>query len=425
MIDVPTLVITGSQDLLTPLGDAEELAELIPRRAAAGAARRGARPDGRAAQLVQRRGAALPRRRRRRGPNPAPDRCVGRSAGRQLLRSTSPSTRRRRPAVTSVSRSSAPLSASPAFTAWSRATASAASTEPFAAARSRASARRSVSSGRPSRSRRLAVVGERVDHRQRVDALEQVLACGLAERHVGGGEVEDVVDDLEAHAEVMAVAGERVERRLVDRRRPCRQCDMRTRTGRRSCPRSRIRTPRHCGRRRRGAAARAPDRGTARRSSPRAGPRRRRRAMPRATTHAPSRKSPARIATMLLQRAFTDGTPRRVSASSMTSSWYSEPRCTSSTLTAPVTASDDAASPAPAAAYAAQRVSTGRIRFPPAVTRWDATSSRKRSGLRTASRRASSTRTRSADSGASSRVSAGRMARGYAGLHHFSKPGVP
>jgi 3-oxoadipate enol-lactonase len=29
-IDVPTLVITGSQDLLTPFGDAEELAELIP-----------------------------------------------------------------------------------------------------------------------------------------------------------------------------------------------------------------------------------------------------------------------------------------------------------------------------------------------------------------------------------------------------------
>jgi 3-oxoadipate enol-lactonase len=29
-IDVPTLVITGSQDVLTPQGDAEELAELIP-----------------------------------------------------------------------------------------------------------------------------------------------------------------------------------------------------------------------------------------------------------------------------------------------------------------------------------------------------------------------------------------------------------
>jgi pimeloyl-ACP methyl ester carboxylesterase len=29
-ITAPTLVITGSQDTLTPLGDAEELAELIP-----------------------------------------------------------------------------------------------------------------------------------------------------------------------------------------------------------------------------------------------------------------------------------------------------------------------------------------------------------------------------------------------------------
>jgi pimeloyl-ACP methyl ester carboxylesterase len=29
-VRVPTLVITGSQDSLTPIGDAEELAELIP-----------------------------------------------------------------------------------------------------------------------------------------------------------------------------------------------------------------------------------------------------------------------------------------------------------------------------------------------------------------------------------------------------------
>ena len=29
-VEVPALVITGSQDLLTPLGDAEELHELIP-----------------------------------------------------------------------------------------------------------------------------------------------------------------------------------------------------------------------------------------------------------------------------------------------------------------------------------------------------------------------------------------------------------
>ena len=45
---------------------------------------------------------------------------------------------------------------------------------------------------------------------------------------------------------------------------------------------------------------------------------------------------------MLLQRAFTLGTPRRVSASSMTSSWYSEPRCTSSTDTEPVIAASAA-----------------------------------------------------------------------------------
>jgi pimeloyl-ACP methyl ester carboxylesterase len=29
-VRVPTLVITGSQDALTPIGDAEELAEMIP-----------------------------------------------------------------------------------------------------------------------------------------------------------------------------------------------------------------------------------------------------------------------------------------------------------------------------------------------------------------------------------------------------------
>ena len=52
---------------------------------------------------------------------------------------------------------------------------------------------------------------------------------------------------------------------------------------------------------------------------------------------------------MLDQRAFTLGTPRRVSASSITSSWYSEPRWTSSTATPPVTASSDTG-PTPLAA---------------------------------------------------------------------------
>ena len=68
-ITAPTLVITGSQDTLTPVGDAEELAELIPTLAPLRAARRRARPHGRGAERVQRRRAALPRRGRRR-PSP-------------------------------------------------------------------------------------------------------------------------------------------------------------------------------------------------------------------------------------------------------------------------------------------------------------------------------------------------------------------
>ena len=49
-----------------------------------------------------------------------------------------------------------------------------------------------------------------------------------------------------------------------------------------------------------------------------------------------SKKSPERIATRLPHFALTDGTPRRVSASSITSSWYSEPIWTSSTEMPPV-----------------------------------------------------------------------------------------
>ena len=51
------------------------------------------------------------------------------------------------------------------------------------------------------------------------------------------------------------------------------------------------------------------------------------------------RKSPARMACRLPHLALTVSTPRRVSASSMTSSWYSEPRWTSSTETPPWTTS--------------------------------------------------------------------------------------
>ena len=58
-----------------------------------------------------------------------------------------------------------------------------------------------------------------------------------------------------------------------------------------------------------------------------------------------SRKSPARIARRLPQRAFTLATLRRVSASSITSSWYSEPTCTSSTATPPRITSCDTVPP--------------------------------------------------------------------------------
>ena len=46
---------------------------------------------------------------------------------------------------------------------------------------------------------------------------------------------------------------------------------------------------------------------------------------------------------MLFHRALTLGTLASVSASSMTSSWYSDPRCTSWTAAAPVIASACAA----------------------------------------------------------------------------------
>ncbi len=118
--------------------------------------------------------------------------------------------------MTFGSRASAPASASPAFVAWSRATASAASTAPFGGRQLPGA----VAAGGVERAAQhlgeLAARAERVDHRQRVDALDEVLPGGLPEGLVGGGDIEAVVDDLEAQPEVLAVAGEGVERRLVD-----------------------------------------------------------------------------------------------------------------------------------------------------------------------------------------------------------------
>ena len=128
------------------------------------------------------------------------------------------------------------------------------------------------------------------------------------------------------------------------------------------------------------------------------------------------RKSPARMATMFDQRWLTLSTPRRVDASSMTSSWYSDPRCTSSTATAPVTTSSETGSPGPAA-YPAHRARAGRIRLPPAPMRWEATSVRNGSPVWTELRRAASTRTRSSASqgSPSTTVMLGRVGGGAIG----------
>ena len=120
------------------------------------------------------------------------------------------------PPITSGSSPSVAASTLSARAACSRAASSAASTAPSEVASWRASSTWSSSSLRPSRSRkrRRAVEGE--DHGKRVHAFHEVVAGGLAERRIRAGDVEHVVDDLEAHAEVVTELGERVERRAFD-----------------------------------------------------------------------------------------------------------------------------------------------------------------------------------------------------------------
>ena len=59
---------------------------------------------------------------------------------------------------------------------------------------------------------------ERVNDGQRCFAFAQVAGGGLAEDVVVGGEVEDVIDDLEGEAEVAAILAERCPRRAARRR---------------------------------------------------------------------------------------------------------------------------------------------------------------------------------------------------------------
>ena len=72
--------------------------------------------------------------------------------------------------------------------------------------------------------------------RQRVHALDQVVAGRLAELLVGGDEVEHVVDDLEGHAVRGAERGEPVDVRRGAARRRWRRCGRRSRTATPSCP---------------------------------------------------------------------------------------------------------------------------------------------------------------------------------------------
>src|SRR6056297_3136960 len=63
--------------------------------------------------------------------------------------------------------------------------------------------------------RRSVAERQRAQHRQGVDPLDDVVAGRLAELLVGGGDVQDVVDDLEHGAVGVAVLGERVDDRAV------------------------------------------------------------------------------------------------------------------------------------------------------------------------------------------------------------------
>jgi hypothetical protein len=53
--------------------------------------------------------------------------------------------------------------------------------------------------------------GERAQHGQRVHAFDEVVTGRLAEALGAVGDVEDVVDDLEHHAEAPAPLGQRVD----------------------------------------------------------------------------------------------------------------------------------------------------------------------------------------------------------------------
>ena len=76
---------------------------------------------------------------------------------------------------------------------------------------------------------------QRAQHRQRVHALDHVVPGRLAQLLLGGGDVEQVVDDLEHHPEGLAVLGERVDQSARSARRRARRCAPPWRTATPSC----------------------------------------------------------------------------------------------------------------------------------------------------------------------------------------------
>ena len=114
-------------------------------------------------------------------------------------------------------------------------------------------------------------------------------------------------------------------------------------------------------------------------------------------------RSPVRIATLLPYVTWAAGTPRRTGASSMTSSWYSDARCVVSTLTAALTTWS--VTPLPSCAMRSVRV--GRIRLPPADSRYRLVVSASVSAERMASSRPCSTSSRPSSTAVMNRRSAG------------------
>ena len=199
--------------------------------------------------------------------------------------------------------------------------------------------------------------------------------------------------------------------RLVDAGDHAADAARRARTATRSCRRSPRGSAPRCGRRRRGAGARAPDRGTARRWSWRAAP----------ATSAPSEAASVGRAgeQVVAGEDRDDVAPAGVDARDaapglgLVDHVVVVERAEVHELDRDRSGDRRRRRRADGSVGGVGRAQRerGRRRLPPASTRWDATSPRNGSSLRTDARRAASTRSRSAASGASSSAASGCIRR--------------